>query len=203
MPSEVMIEVACGDPMEAFHPAFPSAVIRIDVLHMKRGASNANALGQIDRFVNNTAMLGVALIDGRPIRAQHRSRSGRGPTVASIVRESTVSNALDNVCPSRSRMTQTPTSSSRSRPLREFFLPAAALARRAIQRPRALVRSPRTGDPAAQCGQCDTPSASSSRTTVGAGSGADKAVSSLCFWVALRIGSRVSHSLNSASFIDT
>ena len=72
MPSEVMIEVTRGDPMEALHPAFPSTVIRIDVLHMKRGASDANALGQINRFVNDTAMLSVALIDGRAISAQHR-----------------------------------------------------------------------------------------------------------------------------------
>ena len=63
MPSQIVVEVASGHTMETLHPAFPSAVVGVDVLHMERGTSHANALGQIDWLMRDAAMLGIALVD--------------------------------------------------------------------------------------------------------------------------------------------
>src|SRR5680860_1348949 len=71
MPAQIVVEVASRHAVKALHPAFPSAVIRIDVLHMKRRTAHANALSEIDRLVRDAAILGIALIDRRAIGAQH------------------------------------------------------------------------------------------------------------------------------------
>src|SRR5680860_962506 len=71
VPSQIMIEVASGHAVESLHPAFPSAVIRVDVLHMERGSPYADALGEIDRLMCDAAGLGIAPVDRRAIGTQH------------------------------------------------------------------------------------------------------------------------------------
>jgi len=71
MPSQIVVEIASGHPVEALYAALPSVAVRIDVLHMKRRASYTHALGEIDWLMRDAAILGVALIDRRSVDAQH------------------------------------------------------------------------------------------------------------------------------------
>lgn len=72
MPAEIMVEVASGHGMKAFHPALPPTVIGVDVLHMKRRSTHANALGEVDGFVDHAPVGSVALINRGTIGTQNR-----------------------------------------------------------------------------------------------------------------------------------
>jgi len=142
MPSEVVFELAYDDSVEAFHPTFPSAVISIDVLSMKRVVSDANALDQIDRFVNDTAMFGVAQIVGRGLGTQHRL------AVQTRADAGVIGMKIDRVQSTGQRMTlpiahdPNPDFVVGIAAFPSFLLTTTALAGRAVLGSRSLVRSP-------------------------------------------------------------
>lgn len=66
-----MIKIAGGHAVEAFHPAVPPTVIRVDILADETGVSYANTLSEVDRIVDYTAMLGITPVDRCTIGTQH------------------------------------------------------------------------------------------------------------------------------------
>src|SRR5699024_8445451 len=72
VPAEVVIEVSRSHTMKPLHPYLPPAVIGINVLDVKCRPANANALSQIDGFMNHAFVLCIAPIDWRAVGAQYR-----------------------------------------------------------------------------------------------------------------------------------
>lgn len=119
MPSQIVVEVARRYAAKALHPAFPPAVIRIDVPHMKRWT----ALGEVDRLMRDASILGVALVDRRAIGAQHRFPF---QAITHRVIDALVIDRFQGIrqgVPIAITPDNTPTSSSGSRPFRPFLAP--------------------------------------------------------------------------------
>src|SRR5680860_815571 len=141
MPAQIIVEITSGHAVEAHHPAFPSAVIRVDVLHMERGTSHADALSKIDRLMRHAAMWGVALVNRRAIGTQDGFAF---QTMADRVIDGLMIDRLQRI---GQRMAfaiahdQYPDFVVGVAAFAGFLRPAATLAWRAFERSRALVRS--------------------------------------------------------------